>query len=259
MGHIRLGRLPKTKPWQRVFGILDGSDVDPAQLSNAVLGAARKELAGLKGDEAVSYCFWVLARVATAARSPDFASELRRLGIPSEGVQSGAQFVQRVAKAVQAELQRRGMYSAFARIAELSLRQTLSGAITEQSRSLFGTGLPEIQTACRDISAKSRFGRVGQDYFANFLNRALSYLVDKELSNFVGAGRALGSSRRAIEFHEALAAYCTESARIVEEYAGGWLSKHNWESNNDISERETGGFCAYALEKLLMDLPKAEQ
>ncbi len=52
--------------------------------------------------------------------------------------------------------------------------------------------------------------------------------------------------------------YCTETAKIVEEFAAGWFSKHNWESNNNISEETTAAFTAYAFEKIQMELREAQ-
>ena len=83
---------------------------------------------GLERDRAVNCCFWILVRLATAARG-DFPEELRRLGIQTEPVSSGFAFVQRVSKAVEKELKTRCETSVFVRMAELTLREVLTANI----------------------------------------------------------------------------------------------------------------------------------
>lgn len=254
MGHIRLGRLPKTRPWSRVFQLLESDSIDPGELAQATALAAQQQFATLERNRAINYCFWFLVRVVTAARGDDFTGELTQLGIQNFSSTSGLGFVQQVAHTVEKELRKRGETAVFSRIAELSLREVLSANIIEQSRSLFGTSLQEIQAACRAISTQVRFGEVAKEFFAQFTSRSIRYLLDKELSNYIGKDKTLGSPKHVLEFQQALSRYCTETAKIVEEFAAGWFSKHNWETKNDISEDTAAAFTAYALEKIQMEL-----
>ncbi len=254
MGHIRLGRLPKSKPWAKVLQVLEGDSFNASSLAAAIAATAQREFSAFQHDPGINYCFWVLVRIATAARTEDFAGELRRLGIQIDHVASGLTFVQRVANAIEQELTRRRHRDFFVQMAELTLRDVLSAAIVEQSRSLFGTGLPEIQSACRRFSTESRFGAISRQFFAALMSRVIQYTADKELSNYVGSGRNLTSPDAALSFQRDLQRYCFESARIVEDFAGGWLSKHNWKTNNDIPEHAAAGFTSYALEKICQEL-----
>src|SRR5258705_10795533 len=105
MGHIRLGTLPKTKPWRQVFEELNQPVSDPARVAAAVSEAADTQLGKLRGDAALTYCFWTLARVISASREADFSAALQNIGISIEGVFSGAGLVHRVSEAVEAGLQ----------------------------------------------------------------------------------------------------------------------------------------------------------
>jgi hypothetical protein len=107
------------------------------------------------------------------------------------------------------------------------------------------------------MSTQRRFGEVAKAFFAHFTSRSLQYLLDKEISNYVGADKPFTSPDHVLDFHQALHRYCTETATIVEEFAGGWFSKNNWEHNNDISEETTAAFTAYAFEKIQMELREA--
>lgn len=258
MGHIRVGRLPKTKPWAGLFDHFQGSEIDAAQVSQATAEAAQQEFAALERDRKINHCFWFLVRLVTAARSNDFTGELARLGLSNPSFTSGLAFVQQVARTVEREQRKRGQPTVFSRMAELSLRQVLSANLVQQSQTLFGTGQHEIQAACRAISTRQQFGRVARDFFATFMSRTIRYVTDKELSNYVGSTGSMASPTQVLDFEKALNRHCHETAKIVEEFAGGWFSKHNWETNNDISERATAGFTAYALQKIQMDLREGE-
>jgi hypothetical protein len=139
-------------------------------------------------------------------------------------------------------------------MAELSLRQVLSQRLIDQSKTLFGTSQHEIQSACRALSTRHSFGQVARDFFANLMSRSIRYLTDKELSNYVGPNGAMASPEQVLQFEKSLNRHCQETAKIVEEFAAGWFSKHNWETNNDISENATERFTAYSLQKIQMDL-----
>ncbi|HZA25431.1 MAG TPA: hypothetical protein VFA32_23025, partial [Dehalococcoidia bacterium] len=66
-----------------------------------------------------------------------------------------------------------------------------------------------------------------------------------------GGPANLGESR---QFLDALDLHARQSARIVEDFAGGWYSRHNWESRGEVSREETQRFMAYALRKLRAEL-----
>lgn len=259
MGHIRLGRLPKTRSWSRVFQALTGDSVTPQQLAGSIAIAAQKQFSSFERDEAINYCFWVLVRIATAARGKDFVGDLQQLKLSGRHITSGLDFVQQVGQAIQSELSRRGRRTVFAQMAALSLKEVLSASIIEESKSLFGTGVREVQAACRAISTQKRFGELAKEFFAKFIGRSIRYLTDKELSNHVASETALGSPARVVEFQKTLDHYCFESAKIVEEFAAGWFSKHNWETNNNIPEDAAAGFTSYALNKIQMELREEQR
>ncbi len=72
MGHTRVGRLPKTQRWRDVVAILDAPDPDATRVAAATAHAATRRLNALVDDPSHTYCFWLLTRLASAARRPDF-------------------------------------------------------------------------------------------------------------------------------------------------------------------------------------------
>ena len=259
MGHIRLGRLPKTKSWSCIFDALADYGISGGQLADTAALAAQRQFIRLQDDKGINLCFWILVRVAAAARSQDFLRAIEQLGIEGSAASTGLRFVQQVSRIVGEGLQKRGEPSVFARMAELSLREVLSRCIADQSRSLFGSGLAEVQAACRAMSTRKEFALVARQFFASFFSRSLRYITDKEASNFVGTDKPIGSPEHLKRLYDDIDRYCVESSRILEEFAGGLFSKHSWETNNDIPEDAAAGFTAYALEKIRMELQEAQK
>ena len=93
MGHLRLGRLPKIRRWAEVVNLLDTGAPDPAQLAAAVINAADHRLRQLAHDEGLGYTFWLLTRIAWAARGQDFINDLARLGLTANPNTSSLQFI----------------------------------------------------------------------------------------------------------------------------------------------------------------------
>lgn len=259
MGHIRLGRLPKLRPWTGVFSALDSADLDVAELAKATAVAAQQQFKTLEGNEAINYCFWVLVRIAAAAKRKDLSGELERLGANSNNVTSGLTFIHEVSRAVEKELKQRGQANVFVRMAALSLRDILTANIVERSQTLFGTSFKDVESACRSFSSPKPFGQITKEFYASFTSRSLLFLVDKELSNYVGPGKSISSPDQALELHSAVKRYCLETAKIVEEFAAGWFSKNNWQTDYNISEDTTQGFTSYALQKIQMDLREGQK
>jgi hypothetical protein len=254
MGHIRLGRIPKRKPWSAIFGALESDASNAGELARTTAAASRKRFLTLERDPSLNYCFWILVRIATAARSESFIADLSEIGIDIQNVSSGAGFIHQVSRSVSRDIRRRGPGSTFTEIAQQALHSVLSANIVEQSRTLFGNGLPEIQGACRAISTKRGFGNVSRQYFAQIMSHTIRYIIDKEISNYVGAHRSLTRPQSVIELHRDVDNYCYDASKIVEEFAASWFSKNNWETNNNITEEVASGYTSYALKKIQMEL-----
>jgi hypothetical protein len=241
-----------------VFAVLSEPKIDPARLAGATVVAATQQLEELKNSQSINYCFWILVRIATAARSKDFSQELKRIGIDSDKVTSGLSFVQQVAKTVSLNTYQRNDSTIFTAMAELSLRQILTSNIAAQSPSLFESSQDDVRRACQAISSKQAFSRVARQFYANFLSRIIGYLTEKEISNYIGPDKALASPAHALDLQNAINTYCFESAKLVEDFAAGWFSKNNWETNHNITEAITSRFTSYALEKIRMELRGAK-
>ncbi len=159
MGHIRLGRLPRTKTWQQVVSLLGTRTSTPEDVARATLDAARplfgrpsENLIGsLASDPGLIGSFYVLAQVAFRAREHDFLAALRERGIavPPDEAATAIAFVARVSETARRHVATASNPTVFSEIAILSLREVLSEAIADHSRTLFGTNVTAVQAACR--------------------------------------------------------------------------------------------------------------
>src|SRR4051794_18969820 len=83
VGHIRLGRLPTTRRWRVVLGLLETSPEDVGAIASSTAVAAERHLRELSNDPSLAYCFWILTRIASASREAAFHESLAEMGIPS--------------------------------------------------------------------------------------------------------------------------------------------------------------------------------
>lgn len=244
--------------WNAVVGLLDASDVDSADVARATVKAAEERLRALASDPSLTHCFWLLTRITWAARGSNFIEDLANLGIEVRPDDPALTFISRVSdrtRDVVADFPESGHFS---ELASLALRRALSETVGQQNLSLFGSSVEQLQEACRAYSTRAQFGVLARRFFGDLLARTLRSFVEKELSNHIGPGQGLADIGESQRFSESLDLHARQSARIMEEFAAGWYSKHNWESRGEISREEAQGFVGVALRKLRMELKREE-
>ncbi len=253
MGHSEFGYLPKTQRWRAVADLLGGSHLQVTAVASATVHAAERRLRELRGDPSLTHCFWLLVRLAEAARGPDFLTSVAQLGIPARSDDTALTFVVRVADAARVELNRYPQSGPFGELASLALRRALSETVGTEGRSLFGSSLDDLEGAFRRHASPVQVGELAQRFFGDFYARTLRYYVERELQNRVGGG-GLPNVAAANAFADALDLHARQSARIVEGFAAAWYAKRHWEAGGTISREETQAFVAHALTKLRKEL-----
>jgi len=254
MGDIRLGRLPKTLRWLQVFEILDQTPLDVPAVAAAAAQAAEQRLSELPDDPSVTYAFWLLTRIASASRGNNFSGDLDRLGLRADESTSSLAFISSVSDVVRLQLSSSTSSGHFSELASLALRRALSETVGQQGRSLFDSSLGDLQGAFRAYSTKVQFGELSRRFFGDFFARLIRSAVDRDVQHHIGKGMTLQSLDEAGDFQRALDIHARQTARIMEDFAGSWYSKHNWESRGEISIDDARGFVAVALRKLRVDL-----
>lgn len=251
MGHIRLGRLPKTRKWIAVVNLLESSASSGAVAAGVAL-AAENRLASLPRDAVLNHCFWLLCDLTWQSRRTDQIERSSDFPKATSGHGSTLAYIQELTDLTR--LQEAASPGPFAAFAVQSLRKTLIQTVAGQSQPLFALEEGPITAAFREFSTPTRFGQLAQLFFGDFLARTLSFYVEKELSNSISPDHALRSIREAEEFSDGINLYAFQSARIVRDFAASWYGKHVWGSEERIDETAVNGFVAVALRKLQQDL-----
>ncbi len=252
MGHVRLGELPRTRKWHDVLGLLADSTSPPREVVLAVTRAADDRLRSLEHDPSLSYLYWLLARLTWLSRGEDFLAALRSEGITLPQHVSGLTFLAALGNLAAVEVKRRATPSLISELALRSFKEAVVKAVHDKANTLFGTTLTDIQAALKTASTPREFARLTRDFFGAFLTAFVGFVVSKESSRHVGWTRGFRDPSILAAFEESVGRYCYEVARILEDFSGGWYSKHNW--MGDIDERQAARFVAYAIEKVRSEL-----
>jgi hypothetical protein len=252
MGNQRIGTLPDTAPWQCVVGLLaDGGDA--GAVAAATTEAALQGLELARGDEGLTYCTWLLAQVALAARTDDFADALLdRIGVPFAGPPDIYDLIAGFSDAVDRRLTKTASRTDVGEMAQLAAVESLTALLSERASHLFGSTTDDVHRAACELSTQRGFGSLAHDFFARFAQRFLSYHLGRELSQHVGGNGRFADPQEHTAFLEQLAVHCREASTIVREFAGDWYTKHRIEDG--VALAKVRGFVNHALTKLRGEL-----
>jgi hypothetical protein len=203
-------------------------------------------------DAATQYSFWLLAKIPLAARERNFASQLRKLGLDVPPNPLLADVVCGLMQAVDRHVGDGAVRTDFGEIAELSAAESLYAIGGREVHELFGASAESTKAAMSGFATVKQFAVLARDFFARLTRRHLGYYLSRELSNHVGASCRFPSVREHRSFEQALDLHCREATRIIEEYSGEWLSKHNFEGGIDLGK--AGRFVSYASKKIRDEL-----
>jgi hypothetical protein len=251
MGHIRLKRLPTSRPWNAVVDLLR-SGASTAELAGAIANAAESELASAKGDPGLGYAIWLLTQLPLAARSGNFPARLVELGFNTGAEQSAFSLVAGFSQAVDRNVAGRAHRTDFGELARQAAAESLSTCIGGGTPSLFGSTADDVQRELARLATKERFAGLARDFFARLMLKTLEYYISRELPKHVGPGKALPSIDGQIAFRIALERHCREASLIVQEFSGGWFSKSNFQGT--LTPTTAQNFADYALKKVRDEL-----
>lgn len=253
MGHIRLGELPRTRKWSQVVALIR-RDGDVADIAAASLDAAASGFRLAADDAGVAWTTWLLTQLPLAAREPNYEQRLAALGVEVSGAPSLIELVAAFTDAVDKHMRRVGKRTDLGEMAQMAAAETLTSILGDRTQSLFGSSPADVQRELAALATTKQFGDLARGYFAGLTRRYLGFFLSRELSNHVGGGRRFANLSEHAEFNAALGLHCRQASRIVEEFAGGWFSKTNWEEG--ISPENSKRFAATALKKLRSEIER---
>ena len=251
MGHQLLGTLPRSNHWNPVVALIPGGAALPDIAAAASL-AAEKSMIDASTDAAARYAFWLLAKIPLAARELNFSESLQKLGLNVPASPVVADIACALTDAVDRHVARRAVRTDFGELAELSAAESLYAVGSQEAHELFGVTAESTKKALSGFATVKQFAVLARDFFARLTRRHIDYYLSRELSNHVGPSKRFPSLREHRAFEQALDLHCREATRIIQEYSGEWLSKHNFEGGVDL--RKAGGFVKYASKKITGEL-----
>ena len=247
MGHIRLGRMPTSRRWRQVVELLRLGGTVP-ELAAATAHAAESDLKSAKGDPTLAYTVWLLTQLPLAARSPRFAVRLGELGFDVGAEQSLLGLIAGLSKAVERHVSGSLHRTDLGELARQAASESLSAVLSAGMPSLFDTAAEDVRRELGRLATKDRFATLARDFFARLTQKTLEYYISRELPSHIGPDKSLSSIDHQIAFRIALEKHCREASQIVEDFAGGWFSKSNFQGT--LTPASAQGFADYALEKM---------
>jgi hypothetical protein len=248
MGHIRLNRLPRTRRWQDVIALLNNPDSSSKDIFHKTLYAAELGLKVAAKDEGLIRAFWLLSRVVNAAGGRDFPEKLKDMGLNVSDAPSVFDVAGAFSEYIDNYVTKVGRRSDISAMASSSALECLTVMCSNGTANLFEISPEDARTSLNKLSTKSNFSKLGHEFFARFVYRYISYLLSRELSNYVGPGKKLPDIKSHTEFNDALNLFCRQATRIIDEFAGGWYSKTVYEGM--LTFDKTAGFIHVAFKKL---------
>jgi len=253
MGHIRLGELPRTRKFDQVVALIQsGGDADA--IAAATLAAAEIGFQRAADDEGLGQAIWLLTQLPLAARDPNYLDRLHSIGIAAAAEPTALEVAGSFTDAVDAHMRRSGGRTDFGEMAQMAAAETLSKVLGERTRSLFDSSSSDVRHSLAALATAKQFGVFAREFFGRLTRRYLTFFLSRELSNHVGGDRRFANAGAHAEFNAAMDLHCRQASRIVEEFAGSWFSKTNWERG--ITPETARGFAWVALKKLRAELRK---
>jgi len=253
MGHIRYGRLPKTTHFQKVMDMLCNDQASISEISLQTLKAAEKAFDICGDDPSLYYSYWLLTQITWNAKSKEgFDGFLNRIGISSKNTNSAIKLISLLSEIALKESKKLGVTTVFGDMAQMAMREVLAERLLYKTQNLFGSTTEDIRLSLKELSTKKQFAYVSKRFFGNILSRLLKYYINKDASNHIGPTQRFENIDSIQTFETAIDSFSFQSAQIVEEFAGGWYSKRNFQG--EISLVDTKKFVNVALAKLHKDL-----
>jgi hypothetical protein len=229
MGHVRLGKLPRTRPWREVVALVEHGAEAP-QVANASIHAAQRGLLQAGRDAGVVQTVWLLTRLPSAARAADFEAALLGCGLRVANNPNLLDLATAFSRAVDDSLPNNRGRSDLGEMAQMAGVETLISVLGRRADGLFGFAPEDVRGELAKLATVTQFGRFARAFFARLLYKALDYYLSRALPLHVGPGKRFTTLDGLAAFSQALETHCWEAALVVRDFVGDWTSKTLWQS-----------------------------
>jgi hypothetical protein len=179
MGHIRLGRLPRTRRWQQVLDLFDGGS-GCAEIAAATLEASRGGLEVAGRDAALIHSFWLLTQLPLRAHRSDYLDQLDQIGVAVGAQPTVLDIVGAFSEAVDSHIYEHGGRTDLGEMAQMGAAEILAAALHNRAETLFGSD--DVQGALAQLGTPVQFSHLARAFFARVTERYVTYFLSRELS-----------------------------------------------------------------------------
>lgn len=256
MGHVRLGKLPRSKKWREVVGLI-AAGADVSQVAGATLKAAEEafDYVNVNEDEGFNQAAWIMVQLGMAAKADDPLEHLKEHGIDLTGQTSVVGIQTAISNAMDDHLEHHGGQGDLSDLAQRALIDAVSARIRPHFEGrLFAVTPEDVRGVLSEFRKQGEFSQLSKQFFASLLNRCMDYFLSQTLSSQIGEGQRFPSTNEKSQFDKELTTHCQEASKIVEEYSGDWFSKHRYEEAGDISRESVKGFASFGMKKMTDEL-----
>lgn len=260
MGHNRLGRLPRSRKWKEVIGLIAaGARAD--QIAEAIIRAAETGLMTAAHHAGLVEAFWSLTQLTQAAREQDFAEALRARGFNVPDNPSLPAILSAVSQNVDRAMPNNKGRTDLGEMAQSAAVEVTNRIVTERASSLFGATSQDVQRAFHELGTAKNFGELGKRFFGQLTNKVLQFYASRECANHVGNGQRFANLAAKAAFDHAIDAHCRQASVIVQSFAGEWQSKQNWQNKDTggITRKHVEGFAHQAMKKMVAELKEGNK
>jgi hypothetical protein len=250
MGHIRLGTLPKTRPWVKVVELVADAQADVPAIATATLDASDKAFQAIQNDPGFTETVVLMTELAIAAKQKDPVRHLNQLGLDIHERCSIPEIASAIQSFLDDKASLRRSHSDFAELSQNALVGAITNHLGDKLGGLFAPSSAEVNNAMLHLGRPGEFGKLARTFFERVSHNCMLYFLSKAAGAEVGEGKRFATIKQVKEFEAAMAQHSREASVIVEEYSGDWFSKNRWEGGGKIDREATSGFGWYAIEKI---------
>jgi len=217
MGHLRLGRLPKTHRWKQVVALLE----EGAELSSIVQASLHAADAGLRqipNDPGFCSVLTNVFQFVDAVRSEEVTQALWEKGYKVESKASVLDYLSSLGTKIDRDLSHKFIRSDVSEICQDAFTETLLNRTTANLPSLFESSSEQVHKSLKQSLSGKNFSGLMHDFFTTFTHRYLQYYLSRELPRHIGSGGYFDNLESHVIFNDALNLFVRQSVRIADLY-----------------------------------------
>lgn len=224
MGHTRLVRLPGSRKWRDVTGLLETGAPDDAVLSATAI-AVERDLADAARNPVFVEAVRLLCQIPMAARSDSFAASLRHEGLDAGAAPNLLDIVLAASLKLDEVKASTRFTNDFAELSARALVSTISDTFGSALPGLLEPDPENLRIEVRKFATPEGFQHLSRTFFDKLLNATLRYWLDRALPAQTGEGRRFRTIGDRAAFDAAMSQYVSEATRIIKEFSRGWYGK----------------------------------